>query len=178
MQKCNLWPHTDKTGGFQRGAMPPLWHTTLLARCSVLYLLARLTVETGCDAVCTPLTLAGKRAGDLWADGSKTPVRFRRAAAGIQTSVPRPSSSAGGIKCPKEMVAVSMRLKNLYKANCMVDLGAYDSALTTASFNWVFNKLIFLFGYYKRKNINLQSRVILKEVCSRLNIFLQIKQRH
>ena len=38
--------------------------------------------------------------------------------------------------------------------------------------------LIFLFGYYKRKNINLQSRVILKEVCSRLNIFLQIKQRH
>ena len=62
------------------------------------------------------------------------------------------------------MVAVSMRLKNLYKANCMVDLGAYDSALTTASFNWVFNKLIFLFGYYKRKNINLQSRVILKEV--------------
>ena len=66
MQKCNLWPRTDKTGGFQRGgAMPPLWHTTLLARCSVLYLLARLTVKTGCDAVCTPLTLAGKRAGDL-----------------------------------------------------------------------------------------------------------------
>ena len=65
MQKCNLWTRTDKTGGFQRGAMPPLWHTTLLARCSVLYLLARLTVETGCDAVCTQLTLAGKRAGDL-----------------------------------------------------------------------------------------------------------------
>lgn len=65
MQKCNLWPRTDKTGGFQRGAMPPLWHTTLLARCSVLYLLARLTVETGGDAVCAPLTLAGKRAGFL-----------------------------------------------------------------------------------------------------------------
>lgn len=47
MQKYNLWPHTDKTGGFQRGAMPPLWHTTLLARCSVLYLLARLTGENG-----------------------------------------------------------------------------------------------------------------------------------
>lgn len=29
--------HADKTGGFQRGPMPPLWHTTLLARCSVLH---------------------------------------------------------------------------------------------------------------------------------------------
>ena len=38
--------HADKTGGFQRGPMPPLWHTTLLARCSVLYLPARLTGET------------------------------------------------------------------------------------------------------------------------------------
>ena len=39
--------HTGKTGGFQRGPKPPLWHTTLLARCSVLYLPARLTGETG-----------------------------------------------------------------------------------------------------------------------------------
>ena len=39
--------NTGKTGGFQRGPMPPLWHTTLLARCSVLYLLARLTGEAG-----------------------------------------------------------------------------------------------------------------------------------
>ena len=57
--------NTGKTGGFQRGPMPPLWHTTLLARCSVLYLLARLTGETGGDAVCPQLTLAGKRAGVL-----------------------------------------------------------------------------------------------------------------
>ncbi len=84
MQKCNLWPHTDKTGGFQRGAMPPLWHTTLLARCSVLYLLARLTGETGCNTVSTPLTLAGKRAGFCDREGTKT-VRFQRAAAGIQS---------------------------------------------------------------------------------------------
>ena len=46
-RKCGLWPHADKTGGFQRGAGPPLWHTALLARCSVLYLLARLTGEAG-----------------------------------------------------------------------------------------------------------------------------------
>ena len=39
--------HADKTGGFQRGPMPPLWHTTLLARCSVLYLPAWLTGEAG-----------------------------------------------------------------------------------------------------------------------------------
>ena len=38
--------HADKTGGFQRGPVPPFWHTTLLARCSVLYLPARLTGET------------------------------------------------------------------------------------------------------------------------------------
>lgn len=37
-------------GGFQRGEFSPLWHTTLLARCSVLYLLARLTGEAGCGA--------------------------------------------------------------------------------------------------------------------------------
>lgn len=36
--------------GFPKGAAGPLWHTTLLARCSVLYLLARLTGETGCVA--------------------------------------------------------------------------------------------------------------------------------
>lgn len=46
-QKCGLWAHHDKTGGFQRGATAPPWHTTLLARCSVLYLLARLTGENG-----------------------------------------------------------------------------------------------------------------------------------
>ena len=39
--------NTGKTGGFQRGPAPPFWHTTLLARCSVLYLPARLTGETG-----------------------------------------------------------------------------------------------------------------------------------
>lgn len=37
-------------GGFQRGEFSPLWHTTLLARCSVLYLLARLMGEAGCGA--------------------------------------------------------------------------------------------------------------------------------
>ena len=36
--------------GFPKGAAGPLWHTTLLARCSVLYLLARLTGEAGCVA--------------------------------------------------------------------------------------------------------------------------------
>ena len=64
-QKCGLWAHHDKTGGFQRGATAPPWHTTLLARCSVLYLLARLTGEAGCGALCTPLATAGKRAGFL-----------------------------------------------------------------------------------------------------------------
>lgn len=74
--------------GFPKGAYAPLWHTTLPVRCSVLYLLEWLTGETGCDAVCTQFTLAGKRAGVLRADGNKNPVRFRRATAGILTLSP------------------------------------------------------------------------------------------
>lgn len=69
---------TTKPGGFQKGAWPPLcnalraasrlriarplrwvWHTTLLARCSVLYLLARLTGEAGDGAIGTLLAPAG-----------------------------------------------------------------------------------------------------------------------
>ena len=42
IQKCGLWPHPDKPRGLQGGAVPPLWHTTLLARCFVSYLLVRL----------------------------------------------------------------------------------------------------------------------------------------
>jgi len=49
----------------------------LLARCSVLYLLARLAGEAGGGAVCTPLALAGKRAVVLWPGGNKTIVRFQ-----------------------------------------------------------------------------------------------------
>jgi len=59
-QKCGLWPHSDKTG-FPKGLAP--WHTTLLARCSVLYLLARLAGEAGRGAACAPLHPPGKRAG-------------------------------------------------------------------------------------------------------------------
>ena len=40
-----MWVGVSKGGEFS-----PLWHTTLLARCSVLYLLARLAGETGCAA--------------------------------------------------------------------------------------------------------------------------------
>ena len=44
--------------GFPKGC--PLWHL-LLAKCSVLYLLAWLT-ETGCGASCAPFAPAGKQA--------------------------------------------------------------------------------------------------------------------
>ena len=75
--------NTGKTGGFQRGPMPPLWHTTLLARCSVLYLLARLTGKTGCDAVYVLLGPAEKRAEGLPPGMRKNDGRFCRAWAGI-----------------------------------------------------------------------------------------------
>ena len=78
MQKCNLWPHTDKTGGFQRGAMPPLWHTTLLARCSVLYLLAWLTGEAGGAVLFAPrLHRQGNGRGFCDREGIKSPSVFR-----------------------------------------------------------------------------------------------------
>ena len=50
--------------GFPKGAAP-IWHTTLLAKCSVLYLLAWLTGETGCGAFCAPFAPVGKQADFL-----------------------------------------------------------------------------------------------------------------
>ena len=68
--------------GFPKGACPH-WHTTLLAKCSVLYLLAWLTGETGCGASCAPFAPAGKQAEFLRMGMSKKSGCFQRAAAGI-----------------------------------------------------------------------------------------------
>ena len=76
--------------GFPKGC--PLWHTTLLAKCSVLYLLAWLTGETGCGASCAPFAPAGKQAEFLWMGMNKKSGWFQRTAAGIWK--PRPSSYA------------------------------------------------------------------------------------
>lgn len=97
-QDCGLWPHADKTGGFQRGAAAPPWHTTLLARCSVLYLLAWLTGEAGGGAVCAPLPPSGKRAGFRDREGTKSPFVFRE-----RRQVYKPPSFVprrAGTKCP------------------------------------------------------------------------------
>ena len=67
--------------GFPKGLAP--WHTTLLAKCSVLYLLAWLTGETGCGASCTPFAPAGKQAEFLRMGMSKKSACFQRTAAGI-----------------------------------------------------------------------------------------------
>ena len=67
--------------GFPKGF--PLWHTTLLAKCSVLYLLAWLTGETGCGASCAPFAPAGKQAEFLRMGMSKKSGCFQRTAAGI-----------------------------------------------------------------------------------------------
>ena len=61
----------------------PPWHTTLLAKCSVLYLLAWLTGETGCGASCAPFAPAGKQAEFLRMGMSKKSACFQRTAAGI-----------------------------------------------------------------------------------------------
>ena len=69
-------------GGFQRG-LAPIWHTTLLAKCSVLYLLAWLAEDTGCGTVCAPLAPAGKQADFLRMGRNKKSGWFQRTAAGI-----------------------------------------------------------------------------------------------
>ena len=68
MQKCNLWPHTDKIGGFQKGVYAPLWHTTLLARCSVLYLLARPDRGNGGRCGLSP-AYTGRKTGRSFVSG-------------------------------------------------------------------------------------------------------------
>ena len=75
-----VWLHTPTKEGFQRVS---LWHTTLLAKCSVLYLLAWLTGETGCGASCAPFAPAGKQAEFLRMGMSKKSACFQRTAAGI-----------------------------------------------------------------------------------------------
>ena len=76
------WVHsTCLLRGFPKGC--PLWHTTLLAKCSVLYLLAWLTGETGCGASCAPFAPAGKQAEFLRMGMSKKSACFQRTAAGI-----------------------------------------------------------------------------------------------
>ncbi|WP_155143596.1 exodeoxyribonuclease V subunit alpha [Phocaeicola vulgatus] len=55
----------------------------MLAKCSVLYLLAWLTEETGCGASCTPFAPAGKQAEFLRMGMSKKSACFQRTAAGI-----------------------------------------------------------------------------------------------
>ena len=77
--------------GFPKGC--PLWHTTLLAKCSVLYLLAWLTGETGCGASCTPFAPAGKQAEFLRMGMSKKIGPVFRERRQVYES-PRPSSFA------------------------------------------------------------------------------------
>ena len=48
--------------GFPKGAKPPFGTRLCEAKCSVLYLLAWLTGETGCGAFCAPFAPAGKQA--------------------------------------------------------------------------------------------------------------------
>ena len=51
--------------GFPKGAKPPFGTRLCEAKCSVLYLLAWLTGETGCGAFCAPFASAGKQADFL-----------------------------------------------------------------------------------------------------------------
>ena len=69
--------------GGSKGGNAPIWHTTLLAKYSVLYLLAWLTGETGCGALCAPFAPAGKQAEFLRMGISKKSGCFQRTAAGI-----------------------------------------------------------------------------------------------
>ena len=68
------WIATAWTGGASRGAKPlwlwvsnrgeqhPYWHTILLAKSSVLYLLRPLTLERGCPTPDRPFSVAAEQA--------------------------------------------------------------------------------------------------------------------
>ena len=68
------WIATAWTGGASRGAKPlwlwvsnrgeqhPCWHTILLAKSSVLYLLRPLTLERGCPTPDRPFSVAAEQA--------------------------------------------------------------------------------------------------------------------
>ena len=55
--------------GDSKGGGAPLWHTTLLARCSVLYLPARLAWQTG--AVLYAPACHGRKTGRIFANGNE-----------------------------------------------------------------------------------------------------------
>ena len=76
--------------GFPKGF--PLGHTTLLAKCSVLYLLAWLTGETGCGALCAPFAPAGKQA-EFLRDGNEQKIGLFSENGGryMKAPVPRPT---------------------------------------------------------------------------------------
>lgn len=79
-QRCDLWPHADKTG-VSKGV--PFGTRLCKAKCSVLYLLAWLTGETGVSCMDTPVSSVRKADRFLRTEVNKNPVRFQRAAAGI-----------------------------------------------------------------------------------------------
>ena len=86
-QKCEVWPHSDKTeGGYPKGAAPPFGTQPLEQRCSVLYLLLRLTgkMRVSHDG---HTRFARQESGQVFANGNEQKAgRFQRVAAGIQNS--------------------------------------------------------------------------------------------
>lgn len=89
-RSCDLCPHSDKTGGFQRGALSPFGTRLCRAKCSVLYLLARLTGEAGCGASCAP-ACTGRKTGRIFVNGSEQkPCPF--SGSGGRYTSSRPSS--------------------------------------------------------------------------------------
>ena len=83
--RLSLW-------GFPKGATPPFGTRLCGAKCSVLYLLAWLTGETGCGASCAPFAPAGKQAEFLRMGMSKKSGCFQQQTGRIMKApVPRPT---------------------------------------------------------------------------------------
>lgn len=93
-------------GGFQRGEFSPLWHTTLLARCSVLYLLARLTGEAGCVAFAPRLHWQENGQGFCERERTKSLSVF-----GERRQVYKPPSLVPRVETYIEMRYVSVNLR-------------------------------------------------------------------
>lgn len=99
------WLASRKRGDSKGGRGPP-WHTTLLARCSVLYLLARLTGEAGCGAFAPRLHRQENGRGFCERERTKTLSVF-----GERRQVYKPPSLVPRVETYIEMRYVSANLR-------------------------------------------------------------------
>ena len=103
-----VWLHTPTKKGFQRVS---LWHTTLLAKCSVLYALSALLRKCGCRRGGQGhLKRQENRAVIAWCGAASAELVSPADRAYMKAPVPRPTPNFG-TKCPELVDTLPQKLK-------------------------------------------------------------------